>query len=674
MSNLYATWTHPHNTTNVKDESAATVAATRVLPLHRPHFAIRAAKGPVNTIDWYTGSEAIKTFGEETFTNGSKYFGNEQLFLQEALFPNQGGFITRLADPNATKASHVLELHVTEGVDVPQYRRDEDGSYIYDEEGARVPLLGPDGAQLTNPGISVRMTSRILESDETYDSLSRRTVQVGDEITHVYPFVGVQYESVGEWGNRSGYKFYCDYRDSKDDDLVQTLGAVYYTFAPVEKPYLSDTPSYLETVYGSTYVKFMVKPDAYDADTSRKMTAKDTLFRLYTEADSEKSLLPFKVHVYEDMMNEVMALVQKVETDSVELNTSMYMANVCSFTDTNGNPYANVLVETDDETVPTSSVYVHYLNGGDDGDLSRESFEELYRQFLDCKLVPELQDRLHYPITHLYNVGYGTQTAYAQLDFLTTQPNCKVTSTPQIASRDLYTMDEAISAGTALATRATLTPESELYGTQACRAEIFLQAGYLQNKNYSQVVPLSFWMLVKRAELHNAYYIKGDLGPDPANRVTQFRKINFVPYSMEQKEICWKNSFNYCEYGRLDRLFFAGCQSVYKNKTSLLADIQFTDAVIYLKYIIDWTWADTANARLPISSLSQLVTTKIRAAAGTAFGSRYTLTECSFYQTDEEALLGTTFHVRCVLMGDSTNLIWNSDIIVRRSNYTAEAA
>ena len=89
------------------------------------------------------------------------------------------------------------------------------------------------------------------------------------------------------------------------------------------------------------------------------------------------------------------------------------------------------------------------------------------------------------------------------------------------------------------------------------------------------------------------------------------------------------------------------------------------------KYIIDWAWADTANASLPLSSLAQLVTTKIKDAVATAFGSKYTLTECSLYQTDEEALLGTTYHVKVVLVGNSPSYIWNSDIIVRRASSTS---
>lgn len=672
-NNLFTVWTHPHNTTNVKDESATNAVQTVVLPLHRPHFCIFAAKGRANDINWYTGTEAIKEFGDATFASTSKFYNNEQIFLTGAVFPNQGAFITRLIDPEAKKASTVLELQITKNVDVPQYRRDDEGAYIYDENGDLIPLVGPDGSQLTNPGVRVKWVSRKVNEDEDYDYLKKRTVEVGEETTEIFPIVSSEYDSAGDWGNNAGFKFYCNARD-QDSDLVQSQNALLYTFAPVEKGYMSDTPSPLGTVYGAQYAQFVLKPGAYDVDTSRKVSSNDSIFRLYTEANSTTNLLPFNVHFFEEYIQEAAQLISDVES-TVSLETSdPFMVNICAFVDTNNNPYRNVEVDTSSDSVSMTDVYVHYLAGGDDGDTSRDKFEELYRQFLAFEIMPEFQDYMHYPVTHIYDTGYGTVTKHAQLDAMATLPNLKVVTSPQIASRSLFTMDEAISAGTALRTRATLTPESELYGTQACRAEIMLQAGYLNDKNISNVIPLTYWILLKRCEIQNSTYLKGGFGPDPNNRVTEFREINFVPYSKQQKEICWSNSLNYCEYGRLDRRFFAGLQSVYKNKTSLLANIQFTDAIIYLKYIIDWAWADTASAELPISALSQVVTTKINGAAGEAFGSKYTLSECSFYQTEEEALLGTTYHVRTVLVGDSPNLIWNSDIIVRRSNLDADSA
>lgn len=668
MANLYTNWTHPHNTTNVKDESATNAVQSVVLPLHRPHFCIFAAKGEANTIDWYTGVEAIKEFGSATFERNTPYFKNEQTFLTEAVLPNQGCFITRLVDPAATKASAVLELHLTPGVEIPQYERADDGSYVLDADENKIPLENADGSELVEPGVSYKWTVRQLNADETVDSVKVHQISVSEEeTTYIYPIAAFEYTAPGSWGNRSCFKFFCN-RQDQEADLVVNHNALLYSFVPAEKPHGSDTPEYVGTIYDAAYSQFIMKAHTWDDDTQRYVDANNTIFRLYTEESSTKNILPYNVHFYEENFVSVANLVSQYETSVPEIFDAPYMVNICSFADTNGNEYPHVIASDDADAVYLTDKTYQYLAGGSDGDMSNEKFEELYRSFLNFKIVPELQDHFHYPITHLYDVGYSNDTKEAMLDFGAIMPNVVITGAVQDASKKLYNMDEAISVGTALRTRAMLTPESELYGTQACRSQLFIQAGHLNNKNYTEIVPFSFWLCNKRATFQNSTFFKGDLGPDPNNRVTEFRDVNFIPYSKQQKEICFKNALNYCEHGRMDRLFFASTQSVYKNKTSILADIWFVDAVIYLKYIIDWAWADTANATLPLPALAELVKNKIRTAAVTAFGSKFTLTECDFYQTEEEALLGTTYHVRCVLVGNSPNLIWNSDIIVRRTN------
>ena len=684
MANLYTIWTHPHNTTNVKDESATNAAQSVVLPLHRPHFCIFAAKGEANTIDWYTGTEARREFGAATFERNTPYWNNEQTFLVNAVLPNQGCFITRLVPDDATSSSVVLELHIKKDVPVQQYKRNPDGSYVLDENKNKIKLQNSDGSDLIEPGISYKWTSRVMTDDEDVATVKPSVMEVGDEVTYIYPIVAAKYSSAGTWGNRAGFKFFCN-RNDQESEIVTTHNALLYTFAPAEKPYGSDTPTYLGTIYDSAYSQFIMKDKTYDDDTKKYVDANSTIFRLYTEDASTKSILPFDVHFYTEHVEEIGKALLEFESDVPELMDSPYMVNICSFTDTLGNEYPHAIDEVVyqmnnsaggftsivDCTYLTDMNY-HYLDGGSDGDISRENFEELYRAFLDFKIIPELQDYMHYPITHLYDTGYSNDTKVAQYNFAAVMPNVVITSATQDANKEMQDLDTAISVGTYLRTQAMLTPESELYGTQACRAQLFVQSGHLNDKNYTELVPYSFWLCERRCTFQNSTFFKGDLGPDPNNRVTLFRDVNFIPYSKTQKEICFKNALNYCEHGRMDRHFFASVQSIYKNKTSMLADVWFVDAVIYLKYIIDWAWADTANASMPLPALSQLVTTKIRDAAVTAFGSKYTLTECEFYQTEEEALLGTTYHVRCVLVGDSPNLIWNSDIIVRRSNLNAD--
>lgn len=670
MANLTAQDTFPHARNNVKDESATYAIPQVILPLHRPLFPLCAAKGRVNKIGWYTGSEAITEFGAETFDVSSKFFRNEQLFLQNGLFDNQGCFLVRFADPDAKTATLVIECQLTKGVEIQQYEHDDEGNLVYDVSGNPVPSLDGSNNPIKEPGVQLKFSHRTLKEEETYDTLKPRALQVGEDTVTIYPIAAAQYTSPCAFGNKSGFKFYCNYAD-QENSLVSEIGALLYTFAPVEQPYDSDTPGAIQTVYGSLSAQFMMKPKAYDRNTSRQMSSNDTIFRLYTSGSSTETTLPYNIYFYEEYFETIAQAVVDVETNNTTL-TSPYMVDICSLKDLNGVPYHHAILDTTGNYVSMSSMYVHYLSGGDDGDTSQEKFEELYRAFLNLTTIPEVEDNYRYPITHLYDVGYSADTKFAMCQFMGKIDTTNITMAAQDSSRPLYTMDEAISAGTALRAKCTLTPESELYGTGTCRASIFVQAGHINDKNINNVVPFTLWLMQKRAILQNSSYFKGDIAGDPQNKVTIFRDINFTPYNAYQKQINWDNSLNYAQYAKMNSQFFASVQTVYKNQTSMLSDVWFVDAVVAYKFIVNDVWTKWASVKRPLSALAQAVTADLRKAAVEKLGAVAVLQSVSLYQTEEEVQLGTTYHIRSVLVGDSPARIFDSDIIVRRSNLTVE--
>lgn len=100
---------------------------------------------------------------------------------------------------------------------------------------------------------------------------------------------------------------------------------------------------------------------------------------------------------------------------------------------------------------------------------------------------------MRYPLTHIYDVGYDLDTKYAILKFLAVRDNCKAIMATQDITKDLNTMEEDQSAGSAIRGRALLQPESTFFGTGCCRAEIFQQAGYLNDTSYKGIVPTTLW-------------------------------------------------------------------------------------------------------------------------------------------------------------------------------------
>ena len=150
---------YPHIEINVIDESIYQYSNTRILPLQRDLFTVRAQKGRVGVLAWYDQFvEAETALGSETFNElNPKYCSNDALFVKRVM-ENNGCFIVRLAEPEslakATKVTHdgiserlgsvkalqILEAVVNSGTEyagtpVVVYERNSDGSIMTDGDG-----------------------------------------------------------------------------------------------------------------------------------------------------------------------------------------------------------------------------------------------------------------------------------------------------------------------------------------------------------------------------------------------------------------------------------------------------------------------------------------------------------------------------------------------------------
>lgn len=670
--NLFKKYTYPHADSRIKDESIGSSTASVVLPLHRPLFPIRAAKGEVNVVGWYTGAEAIAEFGEATFDRFSKYYRNEQIYLEQAIFPGQGCMLVRLADEAAVSASMVIEAHVTEGVDIQQYQRDANGGLVYDENGAPIALLDGSNNPVKEAGVKIRYVIRPMLATEKTGFIDVKTINDAGVVTKVYPIADLTYRSPGAFGNKAGIKLYFDYT-TQDEDIIDSNKALAFTIAPMEQPYDSDTPEVLRDIYGNPYCQFLAKPDQVDTRTVRRISAADIIPNSYTLSTGDMSYtLPFDIYVYSASFKAIGDMIVAVETSNADLIDG-WMVDILSCVDLKGHPYNHAIIDTTGTGYSLmNDLSVLYLSAGDDGDLSDEKFEELYRSVLNFTAIPELQDTARYPVTHLYDTGYALDTKLAMIQFMGIQKMCKVELACQDSNDQLYTMGEALSLGTALRARALLTPESELHGTGALRAEIFGQAGLLADKAYNQIIPANLWLALRRAELHNSTFIKGEMKGLPNSRFNLFRKHNWVPATPDQKQMCWDTCVNYFQYEDMLNLFFADVRTIYRYDSSVLSDLTFTDACIYLMYITQQIWAKYAGVTAPAASLFSSIKKDIETTAFKAFAGKYVITATP-YQTADEVQEGDVIHISTEMTGYSPSRRWFNDIICKRENLTTTA-
>ena len=151
---------YPHFVITVEDQSRNDdVVADDLLGLHVPLFFGRYARGVVNKPIWCpTTNDLYRIFGKEWTDNLTPYFTHESLFIERS-FSSQGAFIVRLASEDAMTASILLEAHVTTGVEVIQYKRDEYGKKILDENGDPIPLMNDSNQPIKEAGVRIKWTS-----------------------------------------------------------------------------------------------------------------------------------------------------------------------------------------------------------------------------------------------------------------------------------------------------------------------------------------------------------------------------------------------------------------------------------------------------------------------------------------------------------------------------------
>lgn len=357
---------YPHIETNVIDESIYQYSNTRILPLQRDLFTIRAQKGRVGVLAWYDQFvEAETALGAETFNNlNSKYCSNDSIFVKNVM-TNNGCFIVRLAEKEtldssvsdqdgiterkgSIKALQILEAVVEcgsdhkSGADVVLYERTATGGILKDEDGVAIeyrvdddgnhvePFL--DGSTSANPdnedwqlataktvkGIKINWRWRYayipaggpghdLER-EAIKNMAAYTEGVGNAAKMVYPMIVFEAASPGSWGNDNCLELFYDSSINSRDE-VQLLGNVQYTLKPQHKEYGKSTVQSYFDKRGNNAVSFVMQPDKVDDRYESMISFNDVLDDSY----DLNNPLPWDVTYFNENWETVCKLARKFE-------------------------------------------------------------------------------------------------------------------------------------------------------------------------------------------------------------------------------------------------------------------------------------------------------------------------------------------------------------------------
>ena len=351
---------YPHVEMHVRDDSIYIPSETEILPLAKPLYMMKCARGPIGVPVWCPQySDAVRVFGADTFNKRSKFFSENAYFLLKT-FPFNGAFIMRVADEKASTARVSIEIGLSDvdsdGIptaQVKQWKRDTNGQFILELTGAKIPVnaegLDPEELatkntlieeakaavaaataagtldqldaetkalaeeeikefeQATLPGyrIAWRATSRPNAGD-TRKIGSNATLK--SENFTWYPLIDIEASNPGSWGSCYGVKLFFD---PTVNTLAGTItnGAATFSFAPMELLQDATVPTPVIDQFGCDTVTGVLKPDVVDADTEVDLTLGTRVDRAY----DGRQKLPLKFYYFGDNWNIVGKKIMKAE-------------------------------------------------------------------------------------------------------------------------------------------------------------------------------------------------------------------------------------------------------------------------------------------------------------------------------------------------------------------------
>jgi hypothetical protein len=283
----------------------------------------------------------------------------------------------------------------------------------------------------------------------------------------------------------------------------------------------------------------------------------------------------------------------------------------------------------------------------------------------------ELCDMPRCPFNTLVDTGHATDVKLAMMNIYTIRKDVNIL----FSAWDGLTNEKTFTEATAAITTASLVSmirmykASVLHGTDAFRAAIFENVGYIPVLEFNGMLPHTIWANRKMHSLCGTRTIKGNL--EAANALCEdFVKTTFVPYKPSTKETLWGMGGNYAQHWSMAGLHYGSIRTVYPDLTSILSNMSYVYALIFLMQSIPAIWKDYSGSTA--SRLTNYAGAKkaIMDAATNILNGLYR-PDVEIYQTVEDELGGFSDSIDFSLYGENGQRIWNVNFIAKRS--TGEA-
>ena len=671
------------------------------------------------------------------------YFSLPALYLRETFTRNGAFISRYLPEGHSTASAVLYAFVTAVAADpgIPQY--EYNGGYRaqeYDEDAVDSLYWVDKETGTKAAGIKIKFAIQALQAGDDPTSSSFSAIKkVGDAIRIPIAYFSAEY--AGAYGNDLAFKLFYNNKANDPGDVTY-YKTLFYNIGFAERDPNTTTWNSITDIYNRDSAAFSANPDAVNPDTGAPLDIDYVLDKGFSDEthqlpvkfdffESNLNILGLMIAASEDDVQAsdgtitykslngygadpdaiIGALTADEKTEvkgwissgtvafddakwTSEHKTFGYMVNAIGLKNLLDVPYDHVIF--DDGATPTGYTGVNLLAfdnnalvEGSDGtfvanddttaqasdDLGMYNFAKLRAEGVKDEIV----ESLHYPFTHIFDVGYSFKTKKAMLDFLDIRDDVMMIMSTQVlmsdgSGRSISDNDQATDEGNleALRAYALLMRESVLFGTDCMRASLYCHCGKLVNSVYTGTVPFTYWSAIQYAQYGNMSFMNQQEPrglPESYNLL--FKSWNWWNYRADSQSRVWDNGGNYVQYADMTRIFYPALRTVYRASTSVLVDEWFVAAVVYAKYVCRRAWARFSGRNDSAAVLQGAIKQYLDAELAALFNSKYAF-EVSVYQTAEEQELGYIQHVKLKITSGPTMRVLDVDIEVNRENFVAE--
>lgn len=578
----------------INDKSRGTMdRGQETYPQHMPLLRLFTETGPTETTLVNNASGSFNNlFGMKTLDRRSKFFNLQSMLAEVLLAEGNSFFVKRLKPEDAPKPSRLILAIDMVDDKIPKRTRSLGGFYY---PGTSVDDIeyDEDGNPITVDGVRAKIV--LIEDNES--EVGQQELLDGSFLSEdigaqsqVVPLMELPTNFFGKVGDLTGFRLWAPTTNDNipfDEKTTNEFKTRMYRAQFMRRNSEGSSPVVVRTATGEDYVDLCFTPGAYSESTDKEYYAEETLVQSYEDdgIDSGQPPLysPFaQVHVYQQNLEAVQNHLFNKEM-AINPSASITMDDPGQFDvftgiDLDGDPYHALLLEGPIKGgIHLGKDTTVYATGGGDGTTSLEEYEKLVnRENINFGQLGDEYDNLAvYPFSVLYDTGLSMDGKYQMMNVLGARPDLRTIFTTYVEEEQRApTKSEEVSRAQALMARLRAYPESTLYSTPVCRAEIIQQTGTLATGGYTKPVPQVLDYAQRWARMAGAgtgIMREGqDIDVSPNNHIELVKSLNVKFFNERTQSDIWESGATYSLSYDRRRQYYPALRSVYADETSVL--------------------------------------------------------------------------------------------------------